>query len=119
MNGLPHPSIPPVSSILGLLTVCIVLALHGPARAQTIPLPPPRPRDLEPKPAPPPPPAEAAPDNETKPEDHPQETGGGLTRQEYRARMHACGLEWNDMKEDGRIGDLTWRDFSRTCLERR
>jgi hypothetical protein len=33
-----------------------------------------------------------------------------------RARMHACGLEWQKMKETGAAADKTWRDFARICL---
>jgi hypothetical protein len=33
-----------------------------------------------------------------------------------RARMHACGLEWQKMKETGAAPDKTWFDFARICL---
>jgi hypothetical protein len=33
-----------------------------------------------------------------------------------RARMHACGLEWQKMKETGATADKTWFDFARICL---
>jgi hypothetical protein len=33
-----------------------------------------------------------------------------------RARMHACGLEWQKMKETGAAADKTWLDFARICL---
>jgi len=33
-----------------------------------------------------------------------------------RARMHACGLEWQKMKETGAAADNTWHDFARICL---
>ncbi|MGI8569588.1 MAG: hypothetical protein ACR2KT_11210 [Methylocella sp.] len=33
-----------------------------------------------------------------------------------RARMHACGLEWQKMKETGAAADKTWFDFARICL---
>lgn len=33
-----------------------------------------------------------------------------------RARMHACGLAWQKMKETGAAADKTWRDFARICL---
>jgi len=33
-----------------------------------------------------------------------------------RARMHACGLEWQKMKETGATADKTWQDFARICL---
>jgi hypothetical protein len=33
-----------------------------------------------------------------------------------RARMHACGLEWQKMKETGAAADKTWQDFARNCL---
>jgi hypothetical protein len=33
-----------------------------------------------------------------------------------RARMHACGLEWQKMKETGAAADKTWGDFARICL---
>jgi len=33
-----------------------------------------------------------------------------------RARMHACGLEWQKMKETGAAADQTWQDFARICL---
>ncbi|MGH6850443.1 MAG: hypothetical protein ACREDD_08385 [Methylocella sp.] len=33
-----------------------------------------------------------------------------------RTRMHACGLEWQKMKETGAAADRTWYDFARICL---
>jgi hypothetical protein len=33
-----------------------------------------------------------------------------------RERMHACGLEWQKMKETGAAADKTWLDFARLCL---
>jgi hypothetical protein len=30
--------------------------------------------------------------------------------------MHACGLEWQKMKETGATADKTWFDFARICL---
>jgi hypothetical protein len=33
-----------------------------------------------------------------------------------RARMHACGLEWQKMKETGVAADKTWLDFAQICL---
>jgi hypothetical protein len=33
-----------------------------------------------------------------------------------RVRMHACGLEWQKMKETGAAADKTWFDFALTCL---
>jgi hypothetical protein len=33
-----------------------------------------------------------------------------------RARMHACGLEWQKMKETGAAADKTWFDFALVCL---
>jgi hypothetical protein len=33
-----------------------------------------------------------------------------------RARMHACGLEWQKMKETGAAADKIWFDFARICL---
>jgi hypothetical protein len=33
-----------------------------------------------------------------------------------RARMHACGLEWQKMKETGGTADTTWFDFALICL---
>jgi hypothetical protein len=33
-----------------------------------------------------------------------------------RARMHACGLEWQKMKETGAAADKTWLEFAQTCL---
>ncbi|MGH6848195.1 MAG: hypothetical protein ACREC0_12395 [Methylocella sp.] len=33
-----------------------------------------------------------------------------------RARMHACGLEWQKMKETGAAADKTWFEFARICL---
>lgn len=33
-----------------------------------------------------------------------------------RARMHACGLEWQKMKETGAALDKIWFDFARVCL---
>jgi hypothetical protein len=36
--------------------------------------------------------------------------------QASRARMHACGLEWQKMKQSGATPDRTWFDFARICL---
>lgn len=33
-----------------------------------------------------------------------------------RARMHACGLEWQKLKETGAAADKTWFDFALICL---
>jgi hypothetical protein len=33
-----------------------------------------------------------------------------------RARMHACGLEWQKMKETGAATDKIWFDFAQICL---
>jgi hypothetical protein len=33
-----------------------------------------------------------------------------------RARMHACGLEWQEMKKTGAAADKTWFDFALVCL---
>jgi len=33
-----------------------------------------------------------------------------------RARMRACGLEWQKMKETGAAADKNWRDFALICL---
>ena len=33
-----------------------------------------------------------------------------------RARMRACGHEWESMKEAGETGDDIWRDFAMKCL---
>jgi hypothetical protein len=30
--------------------------------------------------------------------------------------MHACGLEWQKMKETGAAADTTWFDFALICL---
>lgn len=36
--------------------------------------------------------------------------------QATRARMHACGLEWQKMKESGAAADKVWLDFAQICL---
>jgi len=33
-----------------------------------------------------------------------------------RARMHACGLEWQKAKETGLAADKTWFEFAEVCL---
>jgi hypothetical protein len=33
-----------------------------------------------------------------------------------RERMHACGVEWQKMKQSGAAADKTWRDFATVCL---
>jgi hypothetical protein len=33
-----------------------------------------------------------------------------------RARMHACGLEWQKAKETGQAADKTWFEFAQVCL---
>ncbi|HET6377213.1 MAG TPA: hypothetical protein VFG05_02730 [Methylocella sp.] len=36
--------------------------------------------------------------------------------QASRARMHACGLEWQKMKETGAASGKTWYEFATVCL---
>jgi hypothetical protein len=38
--------------------------------------------------------------------------------QATRERMHACGLEWQQIKWSGSAGERTWRDFATECLPR-
>ncbi|MCI0735563.1 MAG: hypothetical protein L0Y50_04725 [Beijerinckiaceae bacterium] len=33
-----------------------------------------------------------------------------------RARMHACGFEWQKLKETGGAADKTWFEFAQICL---
>jgi hypothetical protein len=33
-----------------------------------------------------------------------------------RAKMHACGLEWQKMKATGSAADKTWFEFAQVCL---
>ena len=33
-----------------------------------------------------------------------------------RARMHACGLEWQKLKQTGGAADKTWYEFAKVCL---
>jgi hypothetical protein len=84
----------------------------------TAPLPPPRPAglagargtmDSSQAPALPAAPIEATPQREpaSVPRNLPPAS---------RARMHACGLEWQRMKETGAAADKTWQDFARICL---
>lgn len=35
-----------------------------------------------------------------------------------RERMHACGLEWQQIKWSGSAGEKTWRNFAMECLPR-
>lgn len=35
-----------------------------------------------------------------------------------RQRMHACGVEWQNMKIAGQTMDRSWRDFAEGCLTR-
>jgi hypothetical protein len=35
-----------------------------------------------------------------------------------RERMHACGVEWQKMKQSGVAADKTWRDFATVCLSK-
>lgn len=35
-----------------------------------------------------------------------------------RQRMHACGVEWQEMKMAGKAIDRSWRDFAQMCLSR-
>ena len=36
-----------------------------------------------------------------------------------RARMRACGHQWESMKDAGETGDDVWRDFAMKCLTAR
>lgn len=81
----------------------------------TPPLPPPRPavpgeppaaarlQPAGPSPAAPAPPPEAP----RQPRSLPAAT---------RARMHACGLEWQKLKETGAAANKTWFEFAQICL---
>ncbi len=93
------------------------------------PLPPPRPQELqatgqesEPlEPAPisapettqsiPPKPAAVAPAPE-----HPITEPGGLVK--HRVALRRCLLEWQDVRKRKQDQSLTWRVFSRQCIER-
>jgi hypothetical protein len=102
---------------------------HGPAFALdaaekshpllTAPLPPPRPAspagargtiDLPSAPA-----ISAAPIEAPRPQSAPPPQPRNLPPAS-RARMHACGLEWQKMKETGAAANKTWLDFAQICL---
>jgi hypothetical protein len=57
----------------------------------------------------------AAPIEASRPQRDPQPQPQNLPPAS-RARMHACGLEWQKMKETGAAADKTWLDFARICL---
>jgi len=92
------------------------LALDDPARSPlpaTPPLPPPRPHY----------PAEtdAVPAIPQAAEPAPAAEAPRQTRSlppASRARMHACGLEWQKMKAAGSAADKTWYEFAAVCLVR-
>jgi hypothetical protein len=85
----------------------------------TAPLPPPRPAGLTGGSAtidfPSAPAISAAPIEAPTPQRDPQPLPRNLPPA-TRARMHACGLEWQKMKETGAAADETWLDFARICL---
>jgi hypothetical protein len=83
----------------------------------TVPLPPERP----PAPAQGPvtidtPPAQATPAVPKETTTAVQDLQPRVLPQASRARMHACGLEWQKMKQSGATADKTWFDFARICL---
>jgi hypothetical protein len=65
--------------------------------------------------SPSPPPISAAPIEAPRPQPDPPPQPRNLPPAS-RARMHACGLEWQKMKETGAAADKTWFDFARICL---
>ncbi len=85
----------------------------------TAPLPPPRPADLAGGRAtinsPSAPAISAAPIEVPPPQQDPPPQPRNLPPAS-RARMHACGLEWQKMKETGAAADKTWQDFAQNCL---
>jgi len=89
----------------------------------TPPLPPARPADLNghrpaaPPPAPTPSPVAAPPSAPSAPAPNVIAAPRNLPAAS-RERMHACGLEWQEMKASGAATDRNWRDFAQVCLAR-
>ena len=97
---------------------CLLLAACGApaafAQFEGAPMPPPRPADLPPSPAPQSP-AQAPPPVDVLPPidpDHPP-----MLPTASRARMRACGREWEAMKMAGK-DEIGWRAFATQCLTR-
>lgn len=81
----------------------------------TPPLPPPRPASRDRTlPATSLPPAAAIPAEPAPPQEAPRQPRSLPAAP--RARMHACGLEWQKMKETGAAADKTWFEFAQVCL---
>ena len=103
---------------IGLLAGISILAAMCPLQSQATPLPRPRPAG---KSAPPPQPPANAPatrpvvpsDDADLDPDHPP-----VLPPAPRAKMHACGREWQDMKRRGVDRNQTWRQFATACLQR-
>lgn len=107
-----------VTSVVALTSEVTARDRNAMRAFATVPLPPPRPaeyggvreaalsRGVPDVPAPVPVPAVAV---ATLPRSLPPAS---------RERMHACGLEWQQIKWSGSAGERTWRDFAMTCLPR-
>ena len=87
----------------------------NPGASFAVPLPPPRSGG---SPGPQRTPAES-PSTPAAPETAPQNEAPRPPRHlpsASRARMHACGLEWQKAKETGLAADKTWFEFAQVCL---
>lgn len=102
------------SFLIGCLLLAACSAPATLAQFKGAPMPPPRPNDLA-APQSAPAPAQAAHPVDTLPPidpDHPP-----MLPAASRARMRACGKEWEAMKMAGKDG-IGWRAFATQCLTR-
>jgi hypothetical protein len=119
-----HPAAGLTSSLRWLMLIAALLARQyafaqdaavKPNSSFTVPLPPPRPEN----------PSESQGTSPFSPavpslaEPVPQQEAPRRLRylpSASRARMHACGLEWQKLKETGSAADKTWFEFAQVCL---
>ncbi len=104
-----------------LLAVRPALAQDAPKKpiaTFTAPLPPPRPAEVRKSiESPRAPEIPTAPTDTSEPQPNPPpQSPPRILPPAPRARMHACGLEWQKMKETGAAADKLWFDFARICL---
>jgi len=116
-------------SISGIMFLAAILVATGdfcargePGRPRTldvVPLPPPRPADFDGARVPDQP--RAVPPS-TSPATQANDDAAILRPRTLptasREQMHACAVEWREMKKSGAAGDKTWRDFAQSCLSR-
>jgi hypothetical protein len=120
--GYSRPTLGLTASLFSLLLIAALLLPHNtfaldrtvkPSLPFTVPLPPPRPERPPESHGVSTPPAAAAPTAASL-QEVPRQSR--YLPSASRARMHACGVEWQKLKETGLAADKTWYEFAQVCL---